>query len=148
MKRMTHYFKQSLTMLSLLSLTGCSSLYTETFDCGSKEGVGCKSIAEVDALVNQKASQVTHVETESLSQIGEEESRPYRETGSSVQIKHEEVLTPGFSPPLIVNSTGLVSRVPERWRRVWVAPYQDNEGTFYEGASAYIVVKPGQWRVS
>ncbi len=109
-----------------LSLSGCSGLYKETFDCGSKDGVGCKSIAEVDALVNAQDPQV----------MGSKDLEPIRET------------RPVSVPPLVLGPKGQVSREAEAWRRVWIAPFQSEDGTFYEGTRAHVLVRPGRWVMS
>lgn len=44
--------KQIIPIITLLTLTACTS-YKEGFDCEAVPGVGCKSIAEVDHLIDQ-----------------------------------------------------------------------------------------------
>jgi hypothetical protein len=44
--------KHILSITSLILLTACTS-YKEGFDCEAVSGVGCKSIAEVDHMIDQ-----------------------------------------------------------------------------------------------
>lgn len=44
--------KHILPITSLILLTACTS-YKEGFDCEAVPGVGCKSIAEVDRMIDQ-----------------------------------------------------------------------------------------------
>lgn len=41
------------TLSTALCLAGCMGIYEEGFDCPPGKGVGCKSISEVNAMVNQ-----------------------------------------------------------------------------------------------
>lgn len=44
--------KKLMFLIPVLMLTGCST-YQEGFDCAAVPGVGCKSITQVDRLIDQ-----------------------------------------------------------------------------------------------
>ena len=48
-KRLSEYW----TLSTALCLTGCMGVYDGGFECPPGEGVGCKSISEVNQMVNQ-----------------------------------------------------------------------------------------------
>jgi hypothetical protein len=121
-------------LLSVFSLGGCINLYDETFDCQFQKGVGCKSIAQVDHLVN-----------EGTLALREEEETPSPKEPFLPPKENHQILSSTPEPPLILGTSGAVTRLPETWRRIWIASYQDGEGTFYEGFYAHTVVSPGLW---
>ena len=45
---------KAIMLTSVLSLTGCMGIYEGGFECPPGEGVGCKSISEVNDMVNHK----------------------------------------------------------------------------------------------
>lgn len=45
------------------------------------------------------------------------------------------------------NARGRVERTPEQRMRVWIAPFQDNNGNFHEGSMIHTLVREGSWRV-
>lgn len=42
-----------MSLLAVCLLTGCMGVYEEGFDCKPGEGVGCKSISEVNTMINR-----------------------------------------------------------------------------------------------
>lgn len=102
-------------LYSALLLTGCST--TETFDCKAGKGVGCKSITEVNSLVDRGG-------------FGEE--------GATTPPSVQPVTT-------FAGDMSLVHRIQEQHLRVWIAPFQDEHGNLHEGSTVHTVVKPGYW---
>lgn len=45
---------KAIMLASVLSLTGCMGIYEGGFECPPGTGVGCKSISEVNDMVNQR----------------------------------------------------------------------------------------------
>jgi len=41
----------------------------------------------------------------------------------------------------------VVRRIREEHLRVWVAPFQDQQGNLYEGTVIHTVLKPGFWHI-
>lgn len=106
--------------LSILLLTGCTTT-RETFDCKFNKGVGCRSITEVNTMVNEgKLTNNTVVVNPRLIVISKEQ------------------LTSGMA----------VKRVTEEHLRVWVAPHQDENGNFHEATYVHTVLRSGFWQIN
>jgi conjugal transfer pilus assembly protein TraV len=145
---------KNLTILILstnicLSLCGCSTT-SETFDCQAGQGVGCKSITEVNQLVDQQAQnqqnrgKETEQDTQSIGVPQNTESFP-----SPIIFQNPPKIdhTKGFVAPISLSDTFTVQRMPEEYLRVWIAPFQDNQGNLHEGSVIHTIVKPGCWKM-
>jgi conjugal transfer pilus assembly protein TraV len=131
-----------------LSLGGCSTT-SETFDCQSGKGVGCKSISTVNKMVNQ-GSLGGEVEEGKQSLILPS-SVPIMSTGSpGVEASGNTLADKTFSQQadIPLSDDFLVRRVSEEHLRVWIAPFQDVQGNFHEGSIVHTVLKPGFWQIS
>jgi conjugal transfer pilus assembly protein TraV len=131
-----------------LSLGGCSTT-SETFDCQSGKGVGCKSISTVNKMVDQ-GSLGGEVEEGKQSLILPS-SVPIMSTGSNdVETSGNTLADKAFSQQANVplSDDFLVRRVSEEHLRVWIAPFQDAQGNFHEGSIVHTVLKPGFWHIS
>ena len=54
-----------------------------------------------------------------------------------------------MAPISVVDSNGLViQRIPEQPLRVWIAPYQDQDGNLREASVVHPVIKHGSWQLS
>ena len=107
-------------IISCLLLTSCATT-RETFDCKYSKGVGCHSITEVNAMVND----------------GKLDSKMGSKPQQDFNIK----------APIVPNDLS-IKRVTEQHLRVWVAPHQDEQGNFHEGAKVHTVLKPGFWQIN
>lgn len=116
--------------VSLLTLSSCSSVYNDSFDCPPGKGVSCQSISTVNRLVNQ-------------GEVGsQEQGRP--EEKSSVADKSPLPLfqeQKGSSPA----SARRVVRRPEKTVRVWIAAQEQEDGTYISERFVYTVIAPGFW---
>ena len=113
-----------------LSLCGCSSTTSETFDCQAGKGVGCKSISAVNKMVDQGL-------LEDGTQEAQPVSLPPTFTNAPNPINAQTPLSDDF----------FVQRVQEEHLRVWIAPFQDTQGNLHEGSIVHTVLKPASWRV-
>ncbi|MBN9344400.1 MAG: hypothetical protein BGO76_00975 [Caedibacter sp. 38-128] len=102
--------KHILPIITLLLLTACTS-YKEGFDCEAAPGVGCKSIAEVDHLIDQ-------------GKIGAEEER-----NSSNSEETSKEVTVGKQQDSLNKTRGV---------HVWIAPYSDDEGVWHGSHSLFV----------
>jgi hypothetical protein len=110
----------------VLSLGGCS-IATETFDCSYGKGVGCHSITSVNAMVNNGNLVGTNaVKSNKLT---------VKSTANSVKAE------------IVSSDNMMVKRITEEHLRIWIAPHQDEQGRFHEGAVIHTVLKPGFWQV-
>ena len=141
----------TLSAILCLNLCACSTT-SETFDCKAGKGVGCKSISEVNQMVDsdtriqggfgeskvEKGKQpVLPLETASLS-------TPSMAT-DSLTVEKDKTLLQQTEIPL--SDTIAVHRVQEEHLRVWIAPFQDEQGNLHEGSVIYTILKPGYWQL-
>lgn len=117
-----------------LGLTACSTA-SETFDSEPGKGVGAKPITQVNKMVDRG-------EINGITPSKEE---------------REEVYAPVFSPSALQNpnietihlsNKTILHRQPERHLRLWVAPFQDAQGNFHEGAVIHTLLARGYWQMS
>ena len=121
-----------------LSLCACSTT-SETFDCPSGKGVGCKSISEVNQMVDQGVVE-SEVEKGKQSMVLPP-SIAIMATDSSV------VEGDKSSAAIPLSDAMAVHRVQEEHLRVWIAPFQDEQGNLHEGSVIHTVLKPGYWQL-
>ena len=120
--------------LVLLGLSGCSSLYEDSFECPAGSGVSCRSISEVHEMVNR-------------GEVGQKESflSPLEDQGSASQAS-ETLLSPFKEEQLSKDaSRKKVSRRPEKTLRVWLAPHLEESGIWSGERYVYTVIEPGAW---
>lgn len=96
------------------ALAGCSTT-SDSFDCKEGKGLGCKSIGDVNQMVNQG----------------------WGETATTINDQ----------PTIVLTGDQSVQRIREEHLRVWVAPYQDDQGNLHESSTVHTVLKPGHWSV-
>ncbi len=122
------------TALAILAVlvSGCSS--TPDYACKAPDGTTCKSITEV------------YQETD-----GELRRKPiYSGDGSQ-----ENTIT-SYKPSLASERTvslpkikpGDPVRVEPRILRIWLAPWEDEDGVFYDQSYIYAIIDRGRWLVS
>lgn len=122
-----------------LTLSGCSTT-SESFDCKAGHGVGCKSISDVNQMVNQ-AHLGSLVESDATWIKDKQFTLPSESAPLSVPVISADSLPVEHSKELVVH------RMPEEYLRVWVAPYQDQQGNLHEGSMVHTVLKPGHWHL-
>jgi conjugal transfer pilus assembly protein TraV len=104
-------------------LSGCTSLNSH-FDCPMKPGVVCKSLDEVNTMVDQ-------------GKLG----------GSA---SYSKPLSTSVSSGLAPLSSDALLKFshddrPTKATRIWIAPYQDKSGNYYPSTLVYREVKPNWW---
>ena len=116
--------KTTLIPILFFLLTGCSSMNSQ-FDCSNKPGVTCKSIDQVNDMVDRGV-------------IGRERnSGKTKNTNQSYLVRKDSNIISRFN--------GL--RVGEQVVRVWVAPYQDVNSNYHNESTLYTVVRKNNWVV-
>ena len=141
-----------------LTLSGCSTT-SETFDCKAGQGVGCKSISEVNQLVDQGVNQGSFGSLVGRDANLARDKQPILPLESaplpasvisgdslSVERREDKFLSPQHTI-IPFSDTQMVHRMPEEYLRVWVAPFQDQQGNLHEGSVIYTVLKPGYWHL-
>jgi conjugal transfer pilus assembly protein TraV len=117
-------------VLILGGLLSACSVGHESFDCpNGGTGYGCKTLKEVHELVN---------------------------------MNHMEKITPPVGTPVIGTVKGckldgkkvsygdnsIVDRTKEEQVRVWIAPFQDEQGNFHEPSVIHTVNRPSYWQMN
>ena len=114
-------------ILSIFFLMGCSTP-RESFDCKYGKGVSCRSISEINEMVNNR-----------------EHGRQNANT-SPVAGKVVDNHSPTLSQEITSLDDTIVQRVTEEHLRVWLAPFQDEQGNFHEASIVHAVLRPGFWQ--
>ena len=118
------------SLLVLCLLSGCAGL-NSGFSCPMKPGQLCNSLDQVNTLVDQ-------------GKIGSDASAANSSaTNHTVSaIADKDSVMPYPLPALKV---GDPLRYGESVMRIWVAPYEDKAGNYYQPTILYSVVHPGHW---
>jgi conjugal transfer pilus assembly protein TraV len=121
-------------------LSGCSTT-SETFDCKEGKGVGCKSITEVNRMVDQGMLRDGNLgEGGSVSTMPPPPSIILADYPDENNVKKPAGFT--FSDGIVVQ------RIQDEPLRVWMAPFQDDQGNLHEASIIHTVLKPGYWSVA
>jgi conjugal transfer pilus assembly protein TraV len=121
----------------LILLSGCSTT-SEVFECETGKGIGCKSISEVNKMVDQ-------------GQVGEniEDSQTLK---TSAPVFAQNTMSSEKNPidaqEIVLSDKTTVKRVKEDHLRVWIAPFQDEQGNLHEGSVIHTVIRPGYWQLT
>ncbi len=122
------HFQRSRKLFNLSLILGCSAMLSgcgelnSQFTCPMKPGVTCQSLDQVNTMVDQGKLA---------------EAKPTPTPAQSA----DSVLTVNIS----YSADEGVSRSPEQVMRLWVAPYQDNQGNYFSSTHVYHVIQPGHW---
>ncbi|MBY0281471.1 MAG: type IV conjugative transfer system lipoprotein TraV [Alphaproteobacteria bacterium] len=129
--------KPFLPFLSVLMLlSGCSTT-SEVFECEAGKGIGCKSISEVNKMVD--TGKLAHnEEPNSLKAVAPVFAHNNMNTESNPVKAHE----------IVLSDLTTVSRVQETPLRIWIAPFQDEQGNLHEGSVVHTVIRPGYWQLT
>ncbi len=120
--------KLSITMLMIIQLTSCAS-YQEDFDCKAGSGVGCKSISEVNDMVN--LGEPLGKLTDDIS-IDELKDSQKENSFITYNMKHTA-------------SADKVYRAPEKTARIWINSFTDNKGDHIGETYVHTVIAAGKW---
>ena len=143
-------------LITLTLANGCTP-YSESFDCPPGRGVGCKSLNTVNHMVEEGQLPLEDaplenipfesaplkgepLETESPKTIPEQENEENKKPVSSSSCLIEAM--DSRSPLQLVNqraSHAVPSR--ETHLKVWVAAYEDEEGTYHAPSFLYAALK-------
>lgn len=110
----------------LATLQGCVS-HLESFDSKSTEGVGLKSISQVNVMVDQ--NQIKNLEDDQVKKL----PKDFIEIGSG-DFEDEHY----FDEDEIRKKQSLM--------RIWIAPYQDEWGNLHEASTIHTVIG-SSWRI-
>jgi conjugal transfer pilus assembly protein TraV len=123
---------QFIVVLSL-TLTGCSTA-SESFDSQATQGVGSKSISQVNAMIDKGQIEGIKGDNESDKVI------------APVLV---QTPIPTFNQETFVLSDhSVIHRQPEQHMRIWMAPFQDANGNFHEASVIHTLQRPSFWQVN
>lgn len=111
--------------IPLLMLTACTTM-NSSFDCPNKAGVNCKSLDQINSMVNSgeirgRTQTVHEVGTQSTN-IAEFNSFSSTTSFTDQPIRHGETV-----------------------QRIWIAPYEDTEGNYHQESVIHAVMKNSHW---
>lgn len=101
-------------------LAGCATL-NSSFECPRKPGVNCKSLREVNHMVDEGQLDTQH------------------------DVKSLQHLDISSSLPSQMDKNESISRLPEQVLAIWIAPFTDVAGRYHTAHTVYSVIHPGSW---
>lgn len=130
-------------MVTLMSLSGCSS-YQDQFDCPAGTGVGCKSVSEVNDLIDKGAFKKGsfNQKVSSFNRMTEEEDEI-----KLTSLKENEPRLISLDPERL-DTDAPVLRLPEQTMEVWIRGYGDEGGHYHHDSKINMVVHPARWYVN
>lgn len=112
--------------ITFILLTGCG---LKKFDCPYTDGVSCKSLSEVNAMVDR----------------GEQGSQSSKNKIKKTKEDFINTQSLAFKTDFTSLETKEPHRVPEKILRIWLAPYESVDGTFHQQTFLNTVVTPAHW---
>lgn len=117
-------------VLPFLGLTACSTA-SESFDTEATKGVGAKSISEVNRMIDR--GDIPGVKGDD------------RDTRAISPLVSTAPLPPVSLTPIVLSDNTVIHRQAEQVMRIWIAPFQDQQGNFYEASVVHTVHRPSFW---
>lgn len=117
-------------VLPFLGLTACSTA-SESFDTEATKGVGAKSISDVNRMIDR--GEIPDVKGED------------QETRAISPLVSTAPLPPVSMTPIVLSDNTVIHRQAEQVMRIWIAPFQDASGNFYEASVVHTVHRPSFW---
>lgn len=106
-------------------ISGCG---LKKFDCPYRDGVSCKSLSEVNEMVDR----------------GESGKKCKKKRTVKEPFMKDQTLALGQTPSASLEPGDPV-RIPEKMLRIWLAPYESQDGTFHQQTTLNTVVTPAYW---
>lgn len=125
---MKNIIQKTLLISVIVFLSGCSSM-NSSFVCPYKSGVMCRSLDQVNDMVDRGIIGAERVEKTKTS-------RSYLSALSVGEI-NKQTMNGRFSS----------LRAGEQVVRIWIAPYQDVNGNYHNESTIYTVVRKNNWDV-
>lgn len=113
-------------LMSFFGLSACTVM-NSSFDCPNKAGVNCKSLDQINSMVDSGQIRGRMLQT----------SDPYAKINSNTEFQSISATTMTLS--------GQPVRYCENVQRIWIAPFEDNEGNYHQDSVMYAVMTDGYW---
>ena len=121
--RVTRPLKWVSLILVIPALSACAKVQSG-FDCPFGKGVGCRSITQVNQMVDdEKFDELKIAKGKHKTLAVKKDDR-----GESVSLAQTKI-----------------QRMQEEHLTVWIAPFEDERGNFHEDSVIHTVIKPGAW---
>ena len=124
------HLKNTSPVLVGLILTACSTA-SESFDTEATKGVGAKSISQVNGMIDRGEIPGVHSDE--------------RATKTLTPLVSTAPLPPVSMTPIVLSDNTVIHRQAEQVMRIWIAPFQDASGNFYEASVVHTVHRPSFW---
>jgi hypothetical protein len=126
-------------LLSLTFLLSACSTTSESFDSESVPGVGAKSISKVNTMIDK-------------GQLKGEDSNSNLPVIAPVVGNLKGDIPGGVIPKqhlqkIVLSDDSVVYRQNEEVARIWIAPFQDKSGNFYEGMVVHTLLQNSHWQI-
>lgn len=112
-------------LINVCLLSACTTM-NSNFDCPNKAGVNCKSLDQINAMVDSGQLR------------GRMQTSLVNDVGNITNEFQAFPVSATFVP-------GQPIRYGETVQRIWIAPYEDTEGLYHQDNLIYSVIKPGAW---
>lgn len=128
--------KHYIMMTSLLFLSACSQ-GRESFSTEPGRGYGWSDMTQTHQKIHDDRDASKRVSAISAD---------YIETSSPIMLPDEKNVTVISSPfPEGMDPSFDVMRSPDKYMKIWFAPYQDHVGNLHEGCVVHTIVQHGEW---
>ena len=118
--------KVALLWVCSILITGCGM---KKFDCPYTDGVSCKSLSEVNEMVDRG---------EQGKKSCKNKSKVKEDFINKAQLDLDRTL-------VLPIDTREPQRIPEKIIGIWLAPYESVDGTFHQQTFINTVVMPAHW---
>lgn len=118
--------KKILLLIVMTHLLAACSTMNSSFDCPNKAGVSCKSLDQINNMVDS----------------GQLQGRTQMSFYDNNQAENPEFQS---FPTMTSYVPGAPIRYGETVQRIWIAPYEDNEGNYHQDNLIYAIMKGGHW---
>lgn len=117
-------------IMNVCYLSACTT--NSSFDCPNKAGVSCRSLDQINAMVDKGE----------IHGRMQEDSSDLALTRINQSANSDEFQSFPSSSNFI---PGQPIRYGETVQRIWIAPYEDIEGNYHQDSLIYAVMKDGHW---
>jgi conjugal transfer pilus assembly protein TraV len=135
-----------------MMITACS-VHNEEFDCQAGRGVGCKTVSQVNKMLNE--GQIALPDSTHNMEHRADVISPNANLSLSMapKILPPVIKTGGFSSDvsyenIVLSDSTIVQRRSEVPVRIWVAPYQDENGDLHESRLIHSILKSSHWQMA
>lgn len=123
-----------LALLSLSILNGCTP-YSESFDCQPGQGIGCKSLSQVNQMLEEGKLPLRD-EGEDIH----EQSRAIKRSTRNEDQRDTLIEARNEQGPIHILPYNTEAK-RDAQLRVWIAAYEDDEGIYHASSYVYAAIK-------